>query len=72
MAEPGTDCEPEVPMTTPLLHLGLLVRDQQRSLRFYATYFGFDSARARHYPDGTVIVRNPQGFDVGVPGSGGL
>jgi hypothetical protein len=33
-------------MTTPLLHLGLLVRDQQRSLRFYATYFGFDAAGA--------------------------
>ena len=51
-------------MTTPLLHLGLLVRDQQRSLRFYATYFGFDAAETRRYPDGTVIVRNPQGFDL--------
>ena len=45
-------------MATPLLHLGLLVRDQQRSLRFYATYLGFDSADARRYPDGTVIVRS--------------
>ena len=51
-------------MTTPLLHLGLLVRDQRRSMRFYATYFGFDSAGARRYPDGTVIVRNGQGFDL--------
>jgi catechol 2,3-dioxygenase-like lactoylglutathione lyase family enzyme len=51
-------------MATPLLHLGLLVRDQQRSLGFYATYFGFASASARRYPDGTVIVRNPQGFDL--------
>jgi catechol 2,3-dioxygenase-like lactoylglutathione lyase family enzyme len=51
-------------MTTLLLHLGLLVRDQQRSLRFYATYFGFDTAGARRYPDGTVIVRNAQGFDL--------
>ena len=51
-------------MTTPLLHLGLLVRDQQRSLRFYATYFGFEEAGARRYPDGTVIVRNAQGFDL--------
>jgi len=51
-------------MAAPLLHLGLLVRDQRRSLRFYATYFGFDPAGARHYPDGTVIVRNPQGFDL--------
>ena len=47
-------------MAIPLLHLGLLVRDQRRSLRFYETYFGFDSAGARHYPDGTVIVRNTQ------------
>jgi catechol 2,3-dioxygenase-like lactoylglutathione lyase family enzyme len=51
-------------MAMPLLHLGLLVRDQQRSLRFYAAYFGFDPAGARRYPDGTVIVRNAQGFDL--------
>jgi len=51
-------------MAIPLLHLGLLVRDQRRSLRFYETYFGFDSAGARRYPDGTVIVRNTQGFDL--------
>jgi catechol 2,3-dioxygenase-like lactoylglutathione lyase family enzyme len=58
-------------MAIPLLHLGLVVRDQPRSLRFYAAYFGFDGTRARRYPDGTVIVRNPQGFDLalhpGVP-----
>jgi catechol 2,3-dioxygenase-like lactoylglutathione lyase family enzyme len=51
-------------MAAPLLHLGLLVRDQRRSLRFYETYFGFNSAGARRYPDGTVIARNPQGFDL--------
>jgi catechol 2,3-dioxygenase-like lactoylglutathione lyase family enzyme len=51
-------------MTTPLLHLGLVVRDQRRSLRFYATHFGFEEAGARRYPDGTVIVRNAQGFDL--------
>ena len=56
--------ELEVPMAAPLLHLGLLVRDQPSSLRFYATYFGFDPAGARRYPDGTVIVRNSQGFDL--------
>jgi catechol 2,3-dioxygenase-like lactoylglutathione lyase family enzyme len=47
-----------------LLHLGLLVRDQRRSLRFYEAYFGFDAAGARRYPDGTVIVRNADGFDL--------
>jgi catechol 2,3-dioxygenase-like lactoylglutathione lyase family enzyme len=47
-----------------LAHLGLLVRDQDRSLRFYATYFGFDPETATRYPDGTVIVRDRYGFDL--------
>ena len=47
-----------------LRHLGLPVRDHERSLRFYATYFGFDPATARSYPDGTVIVRNADRFDL--------
>ena len=51
-------------MAAPLLHLGLLVRDQRRSLRFYATYFGFDAAGGRRYPDWSLIVRNAQGFDL--------
>jgi len=45
-----------------LLHLGLPVRDHERSIRFYATYFGFDPATAKAYPDGTVIVQNPDRF----------
>ena len=45
-------------------HLGLPVRDYQRSLRFYVTYFGFDPATAQEYEDGTVIVRNVDGFDL--------
>ena len=51
-------------MAIRLLHLGLLVRDQPRSMRFYATWFGFDRDGARRYPDGTVILRNPDGFDL--------
>jgi catechol 2,3-dioxygenase-like lactoylglutathione lyase family enzyme len=47
-----------------LRHLGLPVRDRERSLRFYATYFGFDPASPRSYPDGTTIVRDPDGFDL--------
>jgi catechol-2,3-dioxygenase len=47
-----------------LRHLGLPVRDCDRSLRFYATYFGFDSAAARSYPDGTIIVSDRDGFDL--------
>jgi catechol 2,3-dioxygenase-like lactoylglutathione lyase family enzyme len=47
-----------------LRHLGLPVRDCERSLRFYATYFEFDPATAQSYPDGTVIVRNADRFDL--------
>ncbi|GIH76858.1 hypothetical protein Plo01_32870 [Planobispora longispora] len=51
-----------------LSHLGLPVRDARRSLRFYETYFGFDPATARRYEDGTVIVRNADGFDLALHG----
>jgi catechol 2,3-dioxygenase-like lactoylglutathione lyase family enzyme len=47
-----------------LNHLGLPVRDPQRSVRFYQAYFGFDPATAQQYPDGTVIVRDADGFDL--------
>jgi catechol 2,3-dioxygenase-like lactoylglutathione lyase family enzyme len=47
-----------------LRHLGLPVLDRDRSLRFYADYFGFDPATATTYPDGTTIVRNRDGFDL--------
>lgn len=47
-----------------LLHLGLPVRDVRSSLDFYEAHFGFDRTTARSYPDGTVIVRNPDGFDL--------
>ena len=40
------------------------MRDHDRSARFYATYFGFDPATAQTYPDGTVIIRNADGFDL--------
>jgi len=47
-----------------LRHLGLPVLDKDRSLRFYESYFGFDSATRQLYPDGTVIVRDADGFDL--------
>jgi catechol 2,3-dioxygenase-like lactoylglutathione lyase family enzyme len=47
-----------------LRHLGLPVADSQRSLAFYAGYFGFDTATATRYPDGTTIVRDADGFDL--------
>jgi catechol 2,3-dioxygenase-like lactoylglutathione lyase family enzyme len=45
-----------------LNHLALAVRDQERSIAFYATYFGFDPLSATRYPDGVVIIRNADGF----------
>jgi catechol 2,3-dioxygenase-like lactoylglutathione lyase family enzyme len=47
-----------------LRHLGLPVRDHERSLAFYARWFGFDPATATAYPDGTVIVRDGDRFDL--------
>jgi catechol 2,3-dioxygenase-like lactoylglutathione lyase family enzyme len=47
-----------------LNHLGLPVRDERRSQLFYAAYFGFDRANAQEYEDGTVIIRNTDGFDL--------
>ena len=45
-------------------HLGLPVRDEQRTLAFYGTWFGFDPATARRADDGTILVRNAAGFDL--------
>ena len=38
--------------------------DVDRSKRFYADHFGFDPATAQRYADGTVIIRNADGFDL--------
>jgi catechol 2,3-dioxygenase-like lactoylglutathione lyase family enzyme len=45
-------------------HLALAVRDQERSRRFYETYFGFDAAPPKKYADGTLMLHNSQGFDL--------
>ena len=45
-------------------HLGLPVRDERRSQQFYSAYFGFDPATAQAYEDGTVIIRDADGFDL--------
>ncbi|HEU5266116.1 MAG TPA: VOC family protein, partial [Jatrophihabitans sp.] len=34
------------------------------SLEFYTRYFGFDRTTTRTFPDGTVIVRDGDGFDL--------
>jgi len=45
-------------------HFGLPVRDERCSRQFYTAYFGFDPATAQQYEDGTVIIRNADGFDL--------
>ena len=43
-------------------HLALAVRDQQRSRQFYETYLGFDAHPPDRYPDGTLMLRDADGF----------
>jgi len=45
-------------------HLALPVRDQERSRRFYETYFGFGAQPARSYDDGVLMLYNPDGFSL--------
>ncbi len=45
-------------------HLALPVSDQERSRRFYETYFGFDAAPAREYDGGVVMLYNADGFSL--------
>ena len=43
-------------------HLAIPVRDQERSRRFYETYFGFGARPARRYDDGVLMLYNASGF----------
>jgi catechol 2,3-dioxygenase-like lactoylglutathione lyase family enzyme len=43
-------------------HLAIPVRDQQRSRRFYETYFGFGASPPRRYDDGVLMLYNDAGF----------
>jgi catechol 2,3-dioxygenase-like lactoylglutathione lyase family enzyme len=45
-------------------HLALPVTDQERSRRFYETYFGFDAAPARTYDGGVLMLYNADGFSL--------
>jgi catechol 2,3-dioxygenase-like lactoylglutathione lyase family enzyme/ribosomal protein S18 acetylase RimI-like enzyme len=58
--ELALDLRPSEVRHQPLRHLALAVHDQDRSRRFYATYFGFDSVQ--RCPDGTLMLRNRDGF----------
>lgn len=50
-------------------HLGLPVTDERRSRQFYEDYFGFLPETAQRYDDGTVIIRNADGFDLALHAS---
>jgi catechol 2,3-dioxygenase-like lactoylglutathione lyase family enzyme len=43
-------------------HLAIPVRDQERSRRFYETYFGFGARPARRYDDGVLMLYDAKGF----------
>ena len=43
-------------------HLAIPVRDQDRSRRFYETYFGFGARPARRYDDGVLMLYDSDGF----------
>jgi catechol 2,3-dioxygenase-like lactoylglutathione lyase family enzyme len=41
------------------MHIALAVSDQERSRRFYETYFGFDPETARVADDGVLLLEGP-------------
>jgi catechol 2,3-dioxygenase-like lactoylglutathione lyase family enzyme len=45
-------------------HLAIPVRDQERSRRFYETYFGFGARPARRYDDDVLMLYNAAGFSL--------
>ena len=50
------------PHSRPLTHLALAVRDEDSSRRFYERHFGFEVARRAE--DGTLMMRNADGFSL--------
>ena len=45
-------------------HLALPVTDQERSRRFYETYFGFGARPARRYDDDVLMLYDASGFSL--------
>ena len=45
-------------------HLALPVTDQERSRRFYESYFGFDAEPARRYGGGVLMLYDADGFSL--------
>jgi catechol 2,3-dioxygenase-like lactoylglutathione lyase family enzyme len=47
-------------------HLAIPVRDQERSRRFYETYFGFGARPPRRYDDGVLMLYDAKGFALAI------
>jgi catechol 2,3-dioxygenase-like lactoylglutathione lyase family enzyme len=45
-------------------HLALAVTDQERSRRFYESYFGFGARPARRYDGGVLMLYDVNGFSL--------
>jgi len=45
-------------------HLALPVSDQERSRRFYQSYFGFDARPPRRHDDDVLMLYNAEGFSL--------
>jgi catechol 2,3-dioxygenase-like lactoylglutathione lyase family enzyme len=45
-------------------HLALAVRDEERSRRFYETYFGFDAAPAERMSDEVLMLYDADDFSL--------
>jgi catechol 2,3-dioxygenase-like lactoylglutathione lyase family enzyme len=45
-------------------HLALPVSDQERSRRFYESYFGFDAQPARRYDGDVLMLYDAEGFSL--------
>ena len=47
-----------------MAHLALAVRDEERSRRFYETYFGFDAVPAERMSDGVLMLYDADEFSL--------
>ena len=53
-----------------MAHLALAVRDEERSRRFYETYFGFDASPPERMSDGVLMLSNAEDFSLALKETG--